>query len=85
MTANQDAASAILTQMGISVPAMPDALAATESVVEVFRTPHTPGLTSQWECAAEFVGTYAAITGATGSALRQSVSLARAAYKLQRY
>lgn len=84
MTANQDSASAVLATMGVPPDDMPEALAATEDVVGVFRTPFTPGLTAQWECAAEFVGTFAAITGQSNS-LRQVVSLARAAYKLQRY
>ena len=85
MTANQDAAQAVLTTLGIPDTDMPDALAATESVVRVFNLQGGELLPEQWECAAEFVGTFAAITGVSGAGLRQVSSLARPAYKLQRF
>lgn len=85
MTANQDAAQLVLTSMGLPAESIADALAATESVVDVFRHPDTPGLTAQWECAAEFVAAFAAVTGYTGGELRQVTSLARAAFKLRRF
>lgn len=85
MTANEDAATAVLATMGVPEEDMANALTATESVVRVFNPEGGVALTAQWECAAEFVATFAIVAGLTGSGLLQAQSLARAAYKLQRF
>ena len=85
MTANQAAAATVLTRVGVPEGDMADALAAVEDVVGIFHPEPGPALTVLWECAAEFVGTFGAVTDLHGHGLRQVAPLARAAFKLQRF